>query len=217
MVSPDGKHYAYAGADGIHDVDLTSGADRNVLSHPPGELMKYSGDGIYLTKNGGYAGHLGLWRLNPFTASLTQVLPESIAFDELGGGAAWSIEPRSEAPTPTTLYRIEFGTGARQLWFSQPNTFVVHLGTDPAGRPLVGTVDTRDFSQEKLLVVPTPGQATVIQAGSQESTAWFAALTDTHGVWFVSSRAAAPLWLLPSDDRLITVAQAAVRPLGPCN
>jgi hypothetical protein len=217
MQSPDGKHYAYSGADGIHDVDLVSGVDGDVLSSPPGQLLLYATDGIYLSKNGGYAGHLGLWRLNPVTAALTQLLPETIAFDQLGGGAAWYIEPRSEGPSPSTLYRIEFGSATRHVWYSQPNTWVVHLGTDPAGRPLVGSADTRNLSQETLLVVPTAGTAIAIQSGAVETTPWFVALTDPHGLWFQSTSASAPLWLLRSDDQLITVARAAVRPLGSCN
>ena len=216
MQSPDGKHYAYTSGDGIHDVDLISGVDRRLLSNAPGQLLQYASDGIYLSKSAGYAGHLGLWRLNPSSAALTQVLPETIAFDELGSGAAWYVEPRTEGPSPSTVYRIDLGSGARQVWYSQSNTWAVHLGTDPAGRPLVGSADTRDLSQESLSVVPSAGRATVIGSGSVDSVAWFVALTDGNGLWFQSSSVSAPLWLLRSDDQLVKVEQAAVRPLGAC-
>ena len=217
MLAPDGKHYTYQGPDGVHNVDLVTGADRTVLSNPPGVLLQYADDGIYLSKYGAYAGHLGLWRLNPQTAELTQVLPESVAFDELGSGAAWYIEPRSEAPTPSTLYRIDLTTRQRQVWFSQPNIWVVHLGTDPLGRPLVGWIDLQTSGDTTIATMTAAGQSTVIQRGPQETVPWLVAATDSHGLWFRSGQAKWPLWLLQPNDQVITVAQAGVQPLGACN
>jgi hypothetical protein len=216
MLAPDGTHYAYDDQDSIHDVDLASGADRVLLSNAPGVVVQYAQDGIYISKYGAYAGHLGLWRLNPQTAALVQILPKSVAFDSLGSGAAWYIEPRSEGPVPTTLTRIDLGTGARQVWSSQTNTFVVHLGTDPAGQPLVGSHELRSGADQKVSVMISPGQGTVIHSGPLETSPWIIAVTDTHGVWFRSMTLAQPLWLLRSGDEFVKVASAAVWPLGPC-
>lgn len=83
MQSPDGSRYAFAAADGIHDVDLRSGVDRKLVLSTPNQVVEYGADGIYVTKYGAYSGHLGLWLLNPLTAGLKQLLPVSVAFDEL--------------------------------------------------------------------------------------------------------------------------------------
>jgi hypothetical protein len=217
MLSPDGTHYAYDAQDGIHDVDLASGADRLLLSNAPGVVFQYAKEGIYISKYGAYAGHLGLWRLNPQTSALAQVLPEGVAFDQLGSGSAWYVEPRSEGPQATTLTRIDLSTGERQVWSSRPNTFVVHLGTDPAGRPLVGWADLSNGGDEKLLIMTGPGQGTVIHTGPPETSPWIVGATDMHGVWFESETLGAPLWLLQADDAIVKVALAPASPLGSCN
>lgn len=216
MLSPDGTHYAYDGQDGIHDVDLVSGADRLLLPNAPGVVLQYADGGIYISKYGAYAGHLGLWRLNPQTATLVQVLPVSVAFDQIGSGAAWYVEPRTESPSPTTLTRIDLGTGAREVWFRQPDIFAVHLGTDPGGNPLVGKVDIHIGSDETLLVMTGPMQGTVLHTGPPETSPWIVAVTDSNGVWFQTPTLSAPLWLLRSDDTLVEVALAPVSPLGAC-
>ena len=216
MQSPDGSRYAYAAADGIHDVDLKSGVDRKLVSSTPNQVVGYGADGIYVTKNGAYSGHLGLWLLNPHTAALKQLLPVSIAFDQLGGGAAWYVYPRGEGPSPSTLYRIDLGTGSRSVWFQKANTWAVHLGTDGTGKALIGYADIRNLEQVTLAVMSGPGQEYVIRTGPNKTMAWILSVTDSHGIWFESNTDVAPLWLLQADDKLVEVAEAPVRPLGPC-
>lgn len=217
MVSPDGTHYAYSAPDGIHDVDLISGVDHTLLSNStPDQVVEYDQQGIYVTKDGAYAGHLGLWLLDPATRALSQVLPADVAFDKLGGGAAWYGDSRNDVPSPGSLYRIDFGTAARRVWFKQPDVWVVHLGTDALGNPMVGYGDVRNLAQVTLGVMSAPGQVRVIRTGPNETMAWIASVTDSHGIWFDSNTDAAPLWLLQPDDSLVDVAQAAVRPLGRC-
>ena len=217
MQSPDGSRYAYAAADGIHDVDLISGVDRKLLSSTPNQVVEYGPDGIYVTKYGAYSGHLGLWLLNPLTAALKQLLPVSIAFDALGDGAAWYSEPRIDVPSPDTLYRIDLGTGSRTVWLQKPNTWAVHLGTDATGKALVGYLDVRSPDQVALAVMSGPGEARVIRTGPTETMAWILSVTDSHGMWFDSNSEVSPLWLLQADDQLVEVAKAPVRPLGACD
>jgi type IV secretory pathway protease TraF len=216
MQSPDGRRYAYDGSDGIHVVDAALGTDRMILSNPPGQGLAYAAQGIYLSKHGAYAGHLGLWLLNPDTGGVVQILPQSVAFDELGSGAAWYSDARQEGPTPSTLYRIDLATAQRDVWYSQPNIWVVHLGTDSQGRPLVGWSDTRNLNEETVAMMASPGKATIIRQGPTDYTPWIVSVSDVHGLWFRSMTLAQPLWLLDSNDQVITVAQAAVKPLGAC-
>ena len=217
MQSPDGTRYAYAAADGIHDVDLTTGVDRELVSSTPNQVVEYGADGIYVTKYGAYSGHLGLWLLNPRTAALKQLLPVSVAFDQLGGGAAWYGDSRSDGgPSPDTLYRIDLGTGLRTVWFQKPNIWAVHLGTDAIGRALVGYLDVRTSDSVTLAVMSGPGQAQVILTGPNATMPWILSVTDSHGMWFDSNSDVSPLWLLETDDHLVEVAKAPVRPLGAC-
>jgi hypothetical protein len=217
MVAPDGTHYAYAAPDGIHDFDLASGVDRNLLSGAtPNQVVEYGAQGIYVTKYGAYAGHLGLWLLDPVTGTLKQLLPAGVAFDDLGSGAAWYSDSRNEVPSPGSLYRIELGTAARTVWFKEPNIWVVHLGTEASGTPLIGYADTRNPDQVTLATMSGPGQFKVIRTGPNATMAWIGSVTDAHGIWFDSNTNGAPLWLLQADDSLVQVAQAAVRPMGRC-
>jgi len=217
MQSPDGTRYAYAAADGIHDVDLSSGVDRKLVSSTPNQVVEYGADGIYVTKYGAYAGHLGLWLLNPVTGALKQLLPVSVAFDELGGGAAWYSDSRSDGgPSPDTLYRIDLGTGSRTVWFQKANTWAVHLGTDATGNALVGYLDVRTPEEVTLAVMSGPGQAHVIRTGPAKTMAWILSVTDSHGMWFDANADVSPLWLLQADNQLVEVAEAPVRPFGPC-
>jgi len=217
MQSPDGRRYAYAAGDGIHDVDLTTGVDRKLVSSTPNQVVEYGADGIYVTKYGAYSGHLGLWLLNPLTAALKQLLPVTVAFDALGGGAAWYSDSRSDGPpSPDTLYRIDLGTGLRTVWFQMPNIWAVHLGTDATGKALVGYLDVRTSDPVTLAVMSGPGQALVIRTGPNATMAWILSVTDSHGMWFDSNSDVSPLWLLQADDQLVEVAKAPVRPLGAC-
>ena len=217
MQSPDGTHYAYAAANGFHDVNLITGVDRKLVSSTPNEVIEYGADGIYVTKYGAYSGHLGLWLLNPLTAALKQLLPLSVAFDALGGGAAWWENSAGEVPSPNTLYRIDLGTGSRTVWFQKPNIWAVHLGTDTTGKPLVGYSDTRTLDQSTLAVMSGPAQVHVIRTGPNETMAWIHSVTDSHGMWFDSNADVSPLWLLQADDHLVEVAKAPVRPFGACD
>src|SRR5260370_23297986 len=185
MQSRDGSRYASAAADGIHDVDVITGVDRKLVSSTPNQVVEYGAAGICLPKSGGYAGNLGLWRLNPLTAALEQLLPVSVAFDSLGGGAAWyDSGSRSDGPpSPDTLYRIDLGTGSRTVWFQKPNIWVVHLGTDATGNALVGYLDTRTLDPVTLAVMSGPGQALVIRTGPNATMAWILSATDSHGMW----------------------------------
>ena len=216
--SPDGTHYAYAAGNGIHDVDLITGVDRKLVSSTPDQVVEYGADGIYVTKYGAYSGHLGLWIVNPGSGALKQLLPVSVAFDELGGGAAWydSGSRGDGPPSPDTLYRIDLSTGSRTVWFQKPNIWVAHLGTDAAGQALVGYTDLRTPVQVTLAVMSGPGQAHVIRSGPNETMAWIHSVSDSHGMWFDSNADVSPLWLLQADDQLIEVAKAPVRPLGAC-
>ena len=214
--SPDGRHYAYVASNGIHDVDLATRVDRKLVAGTPNQVVDYGADGIYVTKNGAYSGHLGLWLLNPRTAVLKQLLPVTVAFDALGGGAAWYSDTRSEGPEPATLYRIDLGTGEQAAWFQKPNLWVVHLGTDAAGKALVGYVDTRNPNQVTLAVMSGPGESQVIRTGPNDTTPWILSASDSHGMWFDSNSDVSPLWLLQPDDHLVEVAKAPVRPLGAC-
>jgi hypothetical protein len=179
--------------------------------------VEYGADGIYVTKYGAYSGHLGLWLLNRHTAALKQLLPVSVAFDELGGGAAWYSDSRSDGgPSADTLYRIALGTGLRTVWFQKPNVWAVHLGTDASGYALIGYLDVRTTDPVTLAVMSGRRQVLVIRTGPNATMPWILSVTDSHGMWFDSNADVSPLWLLQADDKLVEVAKAPVRPLGAC-
>src|SRR5258708_28752660 len=73
MQSPDGTRYAYAAADGIHDVDVITGVDRKLVSSTPNQVVEYGAARIYLTNSGAYARYLGLWGCHPVTSALVQL------------------------------------------------------------------------------------------------------------------------------------------------
>ena len=209
-VAPDGLHYAYPEVETpfkLHVVDIRTGSDRVISSGTVWGILDYRADGIYVTKTRYYAGESnnGLWRMNPTTGSLLQLLPESAATLDLSGAAAWG----SDVPIfPTTLYRYDLKTGARTIWFKPPSHAVGYIASDSSGRPLVGVFASGRTGA--LWLLSSPFKGTVLHTG--DGGPWYgsAGSTDSHGTWLDG------LWLLRPNGQLTHVTTAPVRALGTC-
>jgi hypothetical protein len=209
----------------VHAVDIATGGDRIVLKgrtveevgHPirlVWAVVAYSADGIYVQKQA-YAseGLVGLWLINPDTAAIRQLLPETVANYSLGSGAAWA--GNQDVYNNTTVYRIDLATGARTQWFKKPNGFVWYLGSDASGRPLVMWQQDPPAVSE-VWVLTGPSQGSLIYSGSKDEMPFLPEVTDSHGVWFGPGNMRSSLWLLNLDGKFVRIAEAPVMPLGKC-
>jgi hypothetical protein len=213
QVAPDGLHYAYpevATPFRLHVVDVRTGSNRVISSGTVWGIFDYRADGIYLTKTRYNSGesNSGLWRMNPTTGSLLQLLPETATTLWLDGQVAWG----SDHPiTATTLYRYDLKTGARSVWFKPPGHYVQYIASDSSGRPLVGVSATGGPGVLWLLSAPSKGTVISSSAGGP----WYgsAGPIDSNGTWLSSDSGP---WLLRPGGQLIHVTTAPVRALGSC-
>jgi hypothetical protein len=220
QVAPDGLHYAYPEVPTpnvglkIHVVDLRAGTDRVVSTGVNWGILDYRSDGLYLTRTTYYAGegNSGLWRMNPTTGSVLQLLPEAATTLFLGGAAAWGSDKPIE---PTILYRYELATGSRTVWFARPNTFVQYAGIDGGGHPLVNVWSGDVSPARQLLLLLSPTHSRILySSAAQDGPTSAVSLPDSHGVWLGSLSG---LWLLQPSGSFLKVSAAPVYPLGDCS
>jgi hypothetical protein len=237
-VALDGLHYAYVegitdspgsgsppkSEGNIHVVNVATGSDRIVLrgatlaqvGHPirgVWGIVSYSAEGIYVEKQAfASEGLWGLWLINPDTAAVRQILPESVGDFSLGGGAAWI---GSGGYNNTTISRIDLATGAQTEWFRKPNRFVWYLGSDSSGRPLM-MWQQEHLASSEIWVLTGPFQGSLLYSGPQSTMPFLPVATDSHGVWFGWLNGGNVLWLLDPDGKFVEVAAATVQPLGKC-
>lgn len=229
QTAPDGLHYTYPELVGpssdksssmtnaeisLHVVDTRAGNDRVVSTGPGWWPLSYGSDGIYVTKTRYYSGETnnGLWRIDPLTRSIQQVLPEVAMSLRFGGGAAWG----SDVPMMSTIvFRYDLTSGAREVWYTRPNWWAVYFGSDAAGRPMVGA-----FPLGQAPEAPQPGELWLL-SGPNQGTRIYSGLdlpqpgpSDSQGTWMFGRSG---LWLLPPDGQLIHVTAAQVQPLGGCH
>jgi hypothetical protein len=214
--SPDASRYAYAAPEGIHVVDASSGSDRLIARTSGLIVIKFEPEGIYGRKANGSE----LWRVNPVTGRVEQVLNQGQWFT-VGHGAAWGFSPGTI--NNRWLVRVDLRDASTTVWYSAAPVMDV-LGVDSAGRPIVavGGANWRQGNvqmQIRVLTAPEFGSTFYPTAGPW-NLAFFEndwqASSDTHGVWVPWPDG---IYLLTSgpNPTLAKVTVGTALPAGVCN
>jgi hypothetical protein len=126
-VAPDGAHYVLyhdwttQEPNALYLVDARTG-NRRLM--PAAQtlttwevVLDYAIEGVYLAAPGyGMAPPVpGLWLLDPKTGGI-RLINNSHAWDKVAGGAAWSIEPRTNDASSYRVYRLDLRTGQVATW-----------------------------------------------------------------------------------------------------
>lgn len=213
-IAPDGLHYAYPETSPgapvlLHVVDLAGGTDRVVTTDQPWKVLDYRADAIYVSKARYFSeGWSGVWRMDPSTGSVNQLLAAEVATTlTLGGNAGWG----PAALGSTAVKRFDLLTGAETLWFSRPDPVVGFVGMDAAGGAIVGWHDMAKGSDE-IWLLTSPGQGRLLYSGREQFG--FNPILDANGVWLQGLHS---LWLLRANGSLVQVASTQLQPLGGCH
>jgi hypothetical protein len=241
-VSPDSSHYAYSesysDANGprnrIHVVDVASAADRVVYDQGFYGVIDYESEGIYLFAVGyADAPNRGLWRLDPQTRSLTQMVSENLTVDYVGGGGAWysDLAPGDQPPRSLDqmarhyfkdrVMRLDLKSRVVSPWFRQPGKDVRTIGVDGLGHAVATVVSPTDpgtSTSYGLWLVTGPDLATQIYSGpgvvSPDFVGFGTPLADSHGLWFGSRKG---VYLYTADGKLWSVSSALGEVAGSCS
>ena len=209
-VSGDNARYAYVGADNtVHVVDMATGKDSAIAGSRDMVIIGFEGDAIYTRRTSGSE----LWRINPSTGGVVQVLNNG-NWQRVGHGNAWG-STFSQLP----LIRVDLRTAGTEFWYSRGPVVNV-FGVDAAGRPVV-EVGPSDGRGGNIMVVLAADQGDIISPADTppnprifENT--WAAPSDSHGVWLAANDGiylviptAVPFMTKVSDVRAV--------PVGACN
>jgi hypothetical protein len=191
----------------IHVVDVLSATDELVATGPYWWVIGYLSDGIYVIESK-YDGESqnGLWRIDSSTGRARELLPKSATAVRLGVDAAWGPDPAFRSGT---LYRYDLRTGAREIWYTRPDAYVVYEGSDALDRPLVAVGSERDPGVE-IWLLSGPNKGALIYSTPD---GFQVGKRDSHGTWMYGRSG---LWLLQPTSQLLHVTTAQVRPLGEC-
>jgi hypothetical protein len=183
-VSADGTRYAYATAQGLYVVTVSSGAVDELGAGRAWTILAVGTTGVYATvPNAG-----GLWLL-PFSGSAPQQITANGFWQGVGGGAAYGT-PTSAVPqgTPSTIERLDLSTGTIADYFTRPGQQSQVVGFDGQGEPVIyssGPLGSEVWIGNSLFLMATRtlsgyyyGQTTV---GFQPSGP---PVADAHGLWF---------------------------------
>jgi hypothetical protein len=183
-VAPDGIHYAYAAADGIHVVDAHGGGDRALGGGDGLEVLAFAAEGIYAVHlhRGGAPGG-GLLVVDPGTGAARTLRPAEagVEWTAVGGGAAWA-----SAALPggaDEVRRLDPRDGTVSVWMHRQGAGLRLIAVDGAGHPLV-QVAAPDASSVWLLTAP--GQARQVSdssPGGDDTPGYPEAVPDAGGVW----------------------------------
>lgn len=229
-ISPDGKTYVYLASDGLHRVDVATGADTLIYGRPQGvlggQVLAYQADGVYIVfpsavKNGSGGGitnpsdQVGVWRIDDTSGTAIRIRPSDLV-GSMAAGALW-ITSVTGAALDATLVRIDLHTGEQTVWFTEPGRMIQFLGVDVSGSPIVWT-----FADGHLEIwhITGPNQATNLYSldytgaphifGPEMQQGLLVA--DQNGVWFGASDG---LYLYDSAG-FRQVAVTSGIPAGPC-
>ena len=208
--SPDGSSYAsvYPGLDEpamfVDIVTVATGASRSFKIALPAagvglgwRLADYDGRYVYLVAAQADQFPKGVWRFDPASGALSQLLPTTAGHILLvQNGVAWLglVDPADLAPpTPPKgegfdeISSINLDTGASQMWIYRAGEAVQFWGLDSAGRPLVMVRPGPNFDATvPLVLVDSPGsEGIAIPAGFLPLGAMEA---DSGRLWFGSSQ-----------------------------
>lgn len=206
LVSSDGAAYAYA----VHDlgspdylvfiVTVASGATRVIRFNAPDstigngwEAADYDGRYVYLVATQVDRAPRGVWRFDPNTAGLQQLVPSTAgAILRVNNGVAWvgRVDPADPSPPNPgkgegfdTIASIDLATGSQTTWIYRPAELVIFWGLDSSAHPVVMVRPQPDSGADlPIVLVDAPGKDGVAIA------AFFATLgameADTGQLWF---------------------------------
>lgn len=202
-LSPNGLSYAYgyqppgqSNASQIRLVDVRSGKEHVAFTGPSPngyDVVGFTSDGVYFTR--GAPGSNGLWRLDPTSDDATPLTSIPIRWRDANHGAAWATQPNPQhpvleqgGPVFDQLLRVDLTSRATAQWLTLTGQFLVVIGVDGDGHPLVQSVST---TANRLIVVTTQATATTIYSGPGngasgflELSAFNTAVPDGNRTWF---------------------------------
>lgn len=180
QTSADGSAYAYAAPSfgGAHEpistITVGTGTSHglNINLPPQGvgqnwQVGDYDGRYVYLVATQVDQFPAGVWRMDPVSGALTNLLPKSAGHVLLvQNGVTWvglTNPADRSAPTPPTgeafdtIASINLSTSAQTTWIYRPGKSVVLWGLDSSGKPVVMVTSGPDFGPvAQLILVDVP-------------------------------------------------------------
>jgi hypothetical protein len=226
-VSPDGQSYVYMSTDGVHRVNVATGADVLMYRQPQGvvggQILGYPADVYIVFSSAVKSGHggvianppdkVGVWKIDVAAGTARRILTSDSA-GPMAEGALWSTP---SSGSTDSLVRTDLGTGQQTIWFTDPGRMMRFYGVDRAGLPIV---ETYAGGHLELWRVAAPDQAKKFYSldytgapslfGPEMQGGLF--VTDEHGVWFGTSDG---LYLY-DGAAFRKVATTSGIPAGPC-
>jgi len=231
-VSSNEARYAYAerkvpgtpGRARLHVVDVSNGNDQlyelgSLDNSSAYVVVDFAPEGIWLSYAGYEGPGSGLLLLDLATGALKDVSsPRPILEPVAGGiGVFWFTDPGPKAtpsamgfPIPTRVSRLTISDGKTTIWFTKPDSYVSVLGTDLAGRPIVGTsLNGGNGNDVTIWLASSPTEAKEIGV----LQAYYQAIADGHGVWFGGQQG---IYLYSNAGALRKVSNQPGFPAGVC-
>lgn len=198
LVSPDGLHYAYLGANGTLRLATAEGAEISVPN--PNQLtpLAYTDSGVVLVQPGPASN--GLWLLDPTSQSVTAITPpagtddwrevsSTLASSKASGGTfAFGLDSPGVlgAPPPTTVLIAFLGSSVLKLktvYTADFGNSIALIASDWQGGLLIAVTGA---SPGLVYLDPATGPRPVAAPpGVVLATIGPRHHADAHGIWFV--------------------------------
>src|SRR5712691_2225304 len=183
-VSADGKRYAFATADGIYVVIVSSGAVTEMGAGRQWTVVSVGADGVYAT----VPNTAGLWLL-PYSGASPRQLIATGYWQAVSGSTAYGT-PTSAVPygTANTIQQLDLLSGAIRDYFTRPGMRGYVAGFDAQGAPIIfasgqypnGTSGSDVWIGSLYLMTFRTAQ----YGGATGFNATGTPVADSHGVWF---------------------------------
>ena len=176
--SPDGVHYAYALGGDIYVQNVANGTQLELAADKNLQVLDVADTGVYATSA---PGQPGLWFL-PYSGTEKQITATGYWLGVSHGyayGTAVSAVPQG---VPTTINRLDVGTGALKAWYtSQPGSNVSLAGFDGSGNPVIQATYQSGVA---LWVAYSPTNPVGISWNSWgDANPQSPIIADSHGLW----------------------------------
>jgi hypothetical protein len=175
-VAPDGKRYAFAGANGIYVKNVIDGTLTELGDGHTWTVVGVGPNGVYAE----ISGSAGLWLL-PWSGSSQQIATIGY-WQGVGGGAAYGAAT-SAVPqgASNTIIRLDLSTGSVDSWFTRPSSQASVAGFDSAGNPILYVYTPRG---EEVWIISAPNSGTFVVASFAQFNVNGSPVADHNGVWF---------------------------------
>jgi hypothetical protein len=178
-VSSDGARYAFATADGIYVVSVSSGAMTEVGQGRLWTVTAMGASGVYAT----VPNTAGLWLL-PYSGASPRQLISTGYWQAVGGGAAYGT-PTSAVPqgTPSTIQKLDLSTNVIVDYFTRAGSQSYVAGFDAQGTPIIyanGASGSEVWIGSLFLMA----RSNMPYGGTVGFSPSGAPAADSHGVWF---------------------------------